>query len=132
TLLVLRTIYDALIAHNMRFPVYVDRIGGGVFGLVTGFIVVGMLTIGFQLLPFPPSFLGFSRYTLVDAETREAIPWPSKRDEDPTALPRRDWSKVEMRRESTWLNPAGFTLSLVSHLSSNSLRGREDVSFSEV
>jgi uncharacterized membrane protein required for colicin V production len=133
SLLVLRGIFDAVIASNMHFHIYADRIGGGFFGLITAMIVVGMLTIGFQLLPFPPSFLAFTRYQLVERDSRTPIPWtPEKKDDDPAALPARDWETVERVRQNTWINPDGFTVALVNHLSSNALRGREDVTFHEL
>ncbi len=123
TLLVLRTIYDKLITGNLRFHVYVDRAGGGVFGMVTALIIVGMLNIGFLMLPFGAKFLGFSRFEVVDKDTNKPV------GENLTAI---DWSKVKQVRQKTWLNAGGFTTSLVSHLSQGALRGREDVSFGEI
>ncbi|OQA01479.1 MAG: Colicin V production protein [Planctomycetes bacterium ADurb.Bin412] len=60
-LLVLRLLADQLIKGNMIFPLLIDRIGAGVFGLIAGLIITGMIAIGFQLLPLPPKILGFTR-----------------------------------------------------------------------
>ena len=134
TLLVLRTIFDILIKGNVQFPVYVDRVGGGLFGVITALIIVGMLSIGFQMLPFPPDFMGFSRYSMVNKDTNETIPWPSsskKEGEGGTGVAL-DYSKIEMRRQNTWLGSGRFAAALASHLSSNALRGQDEVTFSEV
>ncbi len=70
TLLVLRMVSDQLIQGNMQFSLYVDRAGGGVFGFVTAMIIIGMLAIGFQMLPFGPAILGFNRHgDVLDAES---------------------------------------------------------------
>jgi hypothetical protein len=60
-LLILRLLTDQLIKGNMNFPLLVDRIGAGVFGMIAGLIITGMIAIGFQLLPLPPKILGFTR-----------------------------------------------------------------------
>src|SRR3990167_5278075 len=64
SLIALRVLFDILISGNMQFPSYVDRGGGGVFGFITAMVIVGMMAMGIQMLPFGPSFLGFSRYAL--------------------------------------------------------------------
>src|SRR5512146_3381821 len=45
SLLVLRTLFDMFAKNNLQFPVYVDRAGGGLFGFITGMVIVGMLSI---------------------------------------------------------------------------------------
>ncbi len=132
TLLVLRTAVDSLIKGNVHFPVYVDRAGGGIFGFFTAMIIVGMLSIGFQMLPFPPDFLGFARFKVIDKSSGEAIAWRAPKKGEEAPLPRQDWSQVNMVRQRTWLNAGGFTTSLVSHLSTNALRGRQDLTFAEI
>ncbi len=61
-LYVLRETFDRLIKGNVVMGVWVDRIGGAVFGLLTGLLTVGMLTIVLQLLPFGGSMLGYRPY----------------------------------------------------------------------
>lgn len=120
TLLISRLVIDAVITGNLEFPVHVDRALGGLFGLITALIIVGMLTIGFQLLPFHSTFLGFSRYTLVDTRDGNVL-----RD-DTTDLAAVDWSRVERRGpHKVWLNPDGFTVATVALLSDNALAGRQ-------
>jgi hypothetical protein len=131
SLLVLRLIMDQIITGNMSFPVYLDRAGGGLFGLVTAMIIIGTLAVGFQLLPFDSTFLGFSRYTLMEGNKPvldEIKPgYGSKQETDPNAAYRNvmDWNNGRVSpRHSLWLNPDGFTVALVSHLSDNALQGR--------
>lgn len=131
SLLLLRVIVDALITGNMQFNIYVDRTGGGVFGFITAMIIVGMMAIGFQMLPFERRVLGFQRYTLVDRETGKSLePTTDREGVTNNPLLKADWSTVRQSRSSLMLNPDGFTVALVSHLSNNSLRGSGEMTFS--
>src|SRR5580765_1510994 len=62
TYLVLRVIFDAAIPGNVRFPVYLDRIGAPIMGIIAGIFGVGVLVIAAQTLPFGPSIAGYQRY----------------------------------------------------------------------
>jgi hypothetical protein len=75
-LLILRLLTDQLIKGNMNFPLLIDRIGSGVFGLITALIVTGMIAIGFQLLPVPPSLIGFSRCPDLENPANESSLFP--------------------------------------------------------
>ncbi|NLE60285.1 MAG: CvpA family protein [Planctomycetes bacterium] len=132
SLLILRTIVDLLIKGNQTFPIYVDRAGGGIFGFITAMVIIGMLSIGFQMLPFDVTFLGFSRYSLVEESSNKEVvtavrsPTRGKGDEDKNVAYRMevDWAQVKTARHNLWLNPDGFTVGLVSHLSRFALQGR--------
>lgn len=89
TLVVLRVLTDKYIGTGMQFPMIVDRAGGGLLGLLTGLLVIGVALIGIQMLPVGPELLGFQRIS--------------------PAAP-----KV---RHSVWLNPDGFTVGIVNLLS---------------
>ena len=90
---------------------------------MTSMIIVGVLSTGIHMLPFGPSFLGFSRYALVD-ETGKAMEPGTDQKAGTDFRATLDWGKVEHRRRTLWLNPDGFTVGLVKSLSSNALRGR--------
>jgi uncharacterized membrane protein required for colicin V production len=134
SLLLLRTIVDKLITGNLRFPIYVDRTGGGIFGFITAMLIIGVLSIGFQMLPFGSTFLGFSRYSLVDQSgnkevvsiARTLTPGRAVGDEEKDVAYRNEvnWANVRAERCNLWLNPDGFTVGLVSLLSNNALQGR--------
>src|SRR5688572_17522750 len=49
--LVLRVAFDKMIPGNVRFPVLVDKIGGGAMGLIAGIFAAGILAIVAQYLP---------------------------------------------------------------------------------
>jgi len=125
-LLILRTLVDLVITGNQHYPVYIDRLGGGIFGFITAQIIVGMLAIGIQMLPFPSTFLGFSRYVLVDPETEEPLSLAPKNEKETTetVMASLDFSQIKQSRQSLWLNPDGFTVNLISHLSNTALTGR--------
>ncbi len=116
SLLVLRTAADAGIPGNMVFPVWVERIGGGALGLVTALVMVGMIQIGFQLLPFSNTFLGFNRFAPVDNRG-------SVIDDD--RLKKLKPDEVEWPRQNLMLSPDEFTIRLVSTLSSGALSGNQ-------
>jgi hypothetical protein len=56
-LLSLRAIADNVVLGNVIFPWQVERSGGAVLGFVTGLIVVGVVLIAWQMMPFSPGLL---------------------------------------------------------------------------
>ena len=52
--LILRVIFDKAVPGNVRFPLYVDRVGGAVMGIIAGVFATGILAIAAQSLPFGP------------------------------------------------------------------------------
>jgi hypothetical protein len=92
----LRLTYDRLLGSNVVLGTWSDRIGGGVFGLLTGMLLAGVLTISIQLLPFPESILTYRPY-----------------DEF-----------LERKHRLYPFCPDEFTLGLMGHLSDGSLSGR--------
>jgi len=62
SLLVLREISDRVIRGNMNFSLLTERIGAAVFGLVASLVIVGMIVLGFQLLPIGAKFLMYDRF----------------------------------------------------------------------
>jgi len=61
-LFVLRILFDKLIPEGPEFSMWINRIGGGALGLVTGMVLIGMLLIVMQMLPFGQSALGYRAY----------------------------------------------------------------------
>jgi len=61
-LLTVRIAMDLIVAHNIAFSPWIDRVVGGVLGLITGMVMAGMLLIVMQLLPFGESILGFQPF----------------------------------------------------------------------
>ena len=122
SLLALRTVFDLIVKGNLQLPTYVDRGGGGVLGFVTAMLIVGMLSISIQMLPFAPSFLGFARYSLVDDTEKEVQPRGSDKDQRMFRA-NLDWSKVKHSRRTLWLNFDGFTVAMMGSLSNNALHG---------
>ncbi len=61
-LLVLRICCDKLLSRNVVLNVWVSRIGGGVLGLITGMVIVGVLVVAVQMLPTTESFLYYRPY----------------------------------------------------------------------
>jgi len=61
SLLVMRTLTDKVIPNSVRFPLYVDRAGGGIVGFFTGMVLVGSALVAVQMLPTGSSVLGFER-----------------------------------------------------------------------
>lgn len=61
-LLLLRVAADNLIRGNVVMPLYIDKPLSIVFGFITAMIMVGVLSIGVQMLPFDPKLMMFERY----------------------------------------------------------------------
>lgn len=61
TLVLLRLATDKFIPDNVRLPVVVDRAGAGLFGLLTGLMIVGTSLIGVQMFGIGSAVFGFER-----------------------------------------------------------------------
>ncbi len=72
--IVLRTVCDTLVPGNIRLPNTVDRVGGGVMGVIAGIFTGGIVALAAQALPFGPSIGGYARY---EVETREEVNIPA-------------------------------------------------------
>ena len=57
----LRELFDVLIKQNLELGVWPDRIVGGLLGVVTGTIMVGVLMVALQMLPVAKMF-GFEPF----------------------------------------------------------------------
>lgn len=71
--LVLRILFDKLIPGNVRVPAIVDKLGGGIMGLITGCLAVGLIAVAAQAMPFGPSIGGYARYR-VKEESKLLVP----------------------------------------------------------
>jgi hypothetical protein len=59
---ILRTIFDKLIPGNVRMPPLLEKIGGGVMGIVAAIFAVGICVIALQQMPLGPSLAGYTRF----------------------------------------------------------------------
>lgn len=85
-LLAVRIVLDKFVSANVVFGSWADRIGGGLLGIVTGMVLVGMLLIVMQMLPFGETVLGYRPYD--DALRRDQRAWPLYPDEFTVGLAR--------------------------------------------
>ena len=98
-LLILRTVLDKLIQRGCLLPAMLDRVGGLAFGALASFIMVGMLAVCLQLMPFGSGFLAFAR---VDRE-------------DP----------AQEEQNELWLSPDRFAVKMASMFSDGVFSGSE-------
>lgn len=63
-----RLVFDALVPGNVSLPFYMDKVGGGICGLIAGIFAVGTVVLGAQMLPFGLTIAGFTRYDLADTK----------------------------------------------------------------
>ncbi len=110
-LLLLRLTFDRLVRRSSLLPSMLDRVGSGVCGLVTGFVMVGIWAICIQMIPFNGSFLGYSRVA-------EAMP-DAKRDPN-TQPPDRD-----EKERGLLLDPGAFAAKVVSLVSNGVFSGSQ-------
>ncbi len=73
-LIIARFLADFLVPKNVEFSVWIDRIGGGVFGLLASMTMVGMVLVVMQTLPFGETIIGFQPYD--NALQRSQRVWP--------------------------------------------------------
>jgi len=58
----LRVLAETLFKNESAFPSLADSIGGAVLGLAAGYLAVGLCLVLVQMLPMPPSILGYSPF----------------------------------------------------------------------
>src|SRR5450759_5684756 len=61
-LYVLREVFDRLIRGNVVLGLWPDRIGGGLLGTYSAFLMVGILSLVMQSLPWNENMLGWQGY----------------------------------------------------------------------
>jgi hypothetical protein len=114
---VLRVAGDILLRGNVRVPAWGDWIGGGVLGFIVGQLCVGVMLIGFFMLPWGGRVGMYQRY-FRDPDNRlfsESV------DIDP-ALRRQD-ERVAFWRQRVWLRSDEFAAAYFDILSNGCLRG---------
>ncbi len=126
-LIAMRAIFDALIRRMVMIPIIADRIGGAVFGILTGLLIVGSLALAIQMIPIGGRFLGYQRVVMFeDPKPRE--------DEDPAVLRGRieeEHKKIAKLGDRTkehelWLTPDRFTVGYANMLSRQIFSGTHD------
>lgn len=86
-LLLLRLVFDRVIRRSCLLPSIVDRVGGSLCGLVTGFIITGFAATSLQMVPFGDSVLGYTRFSVarfehVDGQRDPDPPDPEERESE--------------------------------------------------
>ena len=61
-LLVLRIVFDKLIIGNARLGALADRAAGGLLGVYIGTVMIGILTIALQMLPYGASVMSYKPF----------------------------------------------------------------------
>lgn len=59
SLLLLRTAFDMVITSDAGFGIWTNRIGGGVLGIISGMIIVGVFAVAVQMLPWSGRVMGY-------------------------------------------------------------------------
>ncbi|GAG00105.1 unnamed protein product, partial [marine sediment metagenome] len=74
-LLGLRIAADLLIVGNVILDRWMDRVGGGLAGLVTGILLVGILMLAVQMLPFGPNLIGYQPFDEMLQRKQRLVPF---------------------------------------------------------
>ncbi len=72
SLMILRGVTDRLVKKNVQFQDLVNKILGGVCGIVSGVLTAGIVVIGLGFLPLPSSLGGYEPYVV--SATGDVIP----------------------------------------------------------
>lgn len=70
---VLRFAFDGFVPGNVRLPLYLEKGGAAVMGVIVGVFATGVWAVSAQLLPFGPSIAGYARQPL-DSSRELAVP----------------------------------------------------------
>ncbi len=109
-LLVLRLVIDQIIRRSNLLPAVVDRVGGGICGLVVALVITSIVGLCIQLLPFDRGFLGYARVPQV---------LPARADDGTVAEPR----ALDAPDKEIWLGLDRFAVGMVGLLSDGILSG---------
>lgn len=108
-LVVLRLVFDRALRRTCLLPLLMDRIGGGLCGLVTAMIMVGVLATATEMIPFQNgSILGFSRIPVGEAAAAPA-----------------DAGEPSAYQADLWLAPDRFAAGVATMLSAGVFSGDE-------
>jgi hypothetical protein len=61
----LRALGEKFLPNQPQFPAYLNRSGGAVLGLLTGYLTAGVCCILVQMLPTAPDFCGYEPFTYI-------------------------------------------------------------------
>ncbi len=110
-LVLLRLAFDKLIRRDCLLPLSIDRVGAGVCGLISGFVMTGVMALSVQMLPFGESIIGFARF---DAEATAS---KSGGDRKPPS--------ASAKEDELWLSPDRFASRLAGVLSEGVFSGTQ-------
>ncbi|RME40881.1 MAG: hypothetical protein D6788_02425, partial [Planctomycetota bacterium] len=97
-LVLLRLLFDRLIRRACLLPAMVERVGGGLCGLLTALTMVGVAAICVQMVPFANGkVLGFSR-----------VPAVNPLQQPPPPLP------TDEKERNLWLSPDRFAAAVAA------------------
>lgn len=65
-----RFLCDKFLPHALPGPFWVNNIGGGVVGVASGYLVLGVMLVYAQMLPLPSSVLGYERFKGTEVASR--------------------------------------------------------------
>lgn len=125
TYLVLRIIFDKLIPGNVRVPAIVDKVGGGIMGLITGMLAVGLVAVAAQALPFGPSIGGYARYRVREQANVRVPTDAGERDRVIYDEFAERTFNSETENQTLILPIDDFVMGFVYHTSDGSVAGRQ-------
>jgi len=109
-LVVLRAVTDKLVRRSCHVQGLLDRLGGGLCGLITAYTVVGMIALALENMPFGGSLFGFERVPRVPTEVQ-------RRDPDINPPP------ADAPEKNLWMSPDRFVAGLGAVLSTGIFSG---------
>jgi Colicin V production protein len=116
-----RLVFDKVVPGNVRYPLLMDKIGGGAMGVVAGLFSTGVFAMAAQTMPFGASIGGFGRQDLQDRPnvviTADAT--ANGRSEDTSVSDELVGDRLgdPEHQERLWLHQDDLVLGLVNQLS---------------
>jgi len=130
-LILLRLLFDRTITRACLMPVWLDRAGGALCGLVTGMTMVGVLALAIQMVPFGRTILGYSAVTSY-AQDAGSLPPPAPADRDIRPIRPGLQSGTDSANQSArdsgglWLGPDRFAVFVAWLLSGGLFSGESN------
>ncbi len=121
--IVLRLIFDSAVPGNVRVPALVDKIGGGVLGVIVGLMVAGLIAVGAQGMPLGVTVAGYARMRVV-AETPAVVKINQSRSADRVLYDEMVSQTMDQEPPQSLVIPADdFVVGLVSWISRGAASG---------
>ena len=115
---VLRVIFDKMVPGGLQLPAALDKIGGGLMGVVAALFCVGLIAVAAQTLPWGATTGGYAKYEMKDEREVSVGQGGGSRSQDMTVGEELKADKFDPQdKKSLWIPVDDVLMGFVSKLS---------------